>query len=54
MCIRDRPIGLAHGVAVTAPVPKGAPVRWSDVAIDRSAPAAAARLSMKPVDQPAA
>jgi len=42
------PIGLAHSVKLTAPVKRGEPVRWADVAIDRTAPAVAARLGMTP------
>jgi predicted homoserine dehydrogenase-like protein len=41
------PIGLAHGVVLTGPVAAGAPVRWSDVAIDAASEAVQIRREME-------
>jgi len=41
------PIGLAHGVRLTCPVPKGAVVRQSDVALDSTIEAVALRHAME-------
>lgn len=43
------PLGLAHGVKLKKPVAAGQPVRWTDVAIDESQPAAAFRREMERV-----
>ena len=47
------PIGLAHGVRLTAPVAEGATVRRADVAIDEADPAVAARRAMEAAFTPA-
>jgi predicted homoserine dehydrogenase-like protein len=44
------PIGLAHGVRLTAPVAEGRPVRWADVEIDGGASAVRARREMEAKD----
>ncbi|MBL8836842.1 MAG: Gfo/Idh/MocA family oxidoreductase [Alphaproteobacteria bacterium] len=41
------PIGLAHNVKLTAPVAAGAPVRWTDVAIDATSEAVRIRREME-------
>ncbi|MCB2102086.1 MAG: Gfo/Idh/MocA family oxidoreductase [Rhodobacterales bacterium] len=41
------PIGLAHGVALTAPVKAGTVVRWADVAADETDPAVRVRREME-------
>ena len=41
------PIGLAHGVVLTRPVPAGEIVAWSDVRVDESAEAVQARRAME-------
>ncbi len=41
------PIGLAHRVKLTKPVQEGAPVTWSDVAIDQTAEAVRVRREME-------
>ncbi|SDE38085.1 SAF domain-containing protein [Rhodospira trueperi] len=41
------PIGLAHGVRLTAPVTKGQVVRWSDVAIDEADEAVSLRRALE-------
>lgn len=41
------PIGLAHGVALNAPVAAGAVVRWSDVKIDPASEAVRVRREME-------
>ncbi|MEO1226494.1 MAG: SAF domain-containing protein [Pseudomonadota bacterium] len=41
------PIGLAHGTQMRAPVDKDQPLRWSDVDIDDSSPAAALRRDLE-------
>jgi predicted homoserine dehydrogenase-like protein len=41
------PIGLAHGVRLTAPVAKGQVVRWSDVAIDEADEAVSLRRALE-------
>jgi predicted homoserine dehydrogenase-like protein len=43
------PIGLAHGVKLTQAVKAGAPVRWSDVAVDDGADAIKVRREMETV-----
>ena len=46
--------GLAHGVALKAPVRAGEPVRWRDVEIDEAGDAAAFRREMEAVFKPQA
>ena len=41
------PLGLAHGVRLTAPVPRGAQVRWQDVDIDPALPQVQTRRAME-------
>ena len=41
------PIGLAHGLTLTAPIAAGRPIRWSDVRYDAAAQAVAFRLEME-------
>jgi predicted homoserine dehydrogenase-like protein len=41
------PIGLAHGVKLRHPVKAGAPVRWSDVAMDETSEAVRIRREME-------
>ncbi len=41
------PIGLAHKVKIVAPVNAGAPVRWSDVAVDETLEAVRFRREME-------
>lgn len=43
----ELPIGLAHGVALTAAVAAGQPLHWSDVAIDETTVAARTRREME-------
>ncbi|MCP5366810.1 MAG: flagellar biosynthesis protein FlgA [Hyphomicrobiales bacterium] len=47
------PIGLAHGVALTAPVAAGQVLRWRDVAIDQGGGPARFRREMEQVLAPA-
>ncbi len=47
------PVGLAHGVRLIRPVAGGAPVRWSDVAVDDTDPAVQVRREMERLHRPA-
>jgi predicted homoserine dehydrogenase-like protein len=41
------PLGLAHGVKMLRPVAAGAPVGWSDVAVEANLPAVRLRREME-------
>ncbi|MCC7273538.1 MAG: Gfo/Idh/MocA family oxidoreductase [Alphaproteobacteria bacterium] len=41
------PLGLAHGVRLQRPIAAGAPVRWSDVAVDEAVEAVRVRREME-------
>jgi predicted homoserine dehydrogenase-like protein len=47
LALKALPLGLAHHVRLHRAVAAGAPVRWSDVEIDESAPAVALRRAME-------
>src|SRR6185295_5970206 len=47
LAIGGLPIGLAHRVKLLRPVRAGAPLRWSDVAIDEADAAVGARRTME-------
>jgi len=47
LAIGGLPLGLAHGVALRQPVKAGAPVRWSDVAVNADDPAVRLRREME-------
>jgi predicted homoserine dehydrogenase-like protein len=46
-------LGLAHGVKMLRSVSAGDPVRWTDVAVDRSCPAVQLRREMENLFAPA-
>jgi predicted homoserine dehydrogenase-like protein len=47
LAVGGLPLGLAHGVKLKRAVKAGQPVRWTDVAIDKTAPAVKLRREME-------
>jgi predicted homoserine dehydrogenase-like protein len=43
------PLGLAHGIKLTADVAEGQPLKWSDVAYDAGASAVKVRRDMEAI-----